>query len=293
MGTLEIVRQLLFHIQGESHPIYAAERRSGMAALPFKFNRWGGYLFVVLVIGLPLLALAESQLGFRLSLYRELLISGLFALVGGLLSLGWTVPLAMLAGRGISRERTAQTWDALLVTPHPTETILLAKAAADIEPVWKGVLSLTFIASLPGLFFAGPIMLFKMMNAQSPWLGILFMLVGSVALVVEREQEVALSVTMGIAAAFISDSRRVTLLVGLIGGLLIRLVQTLLTLILVRSAPLAPLNLALLNVVAGSSAALAAVPGFESLIFVVGMIAAREGLIRTLFAWTVRRAHEG
>ncbi len=57
--------------------------------------------------------------------------------------------------------------------------------------------------------------------------------------------------------------------------------------------PLASPNFALLTVASGSATLIAAVPGFVSMAVLLILIAAREGLIRLLFAWTVRRTREG
>jgi hypothetical protein len=295
MGTLDIIRSLLVYIQGESHPIYLAEKHEGASLPRFDLERLRSWVFLLLLLAIPLLMLVEQLSGVRLSAYRDVLLLVGLALVGGLLSVGWTAPLAMLAGQGISRECTARTWNTLLVTPYPTEEILLAKAAADVSPVWKLVVSLTFIASLPGLFIAAVfILLLTTRTGQSALLGVVYMGLGMVAIIVEREQEIALSVVLGIMTAFASDSRRVALLLGLIGGLLIRLVQALITILLALTrTPLDPPNFVLLNVTAGSATLVAVAPEFFSVLVIVGLIVIREMLIRALFAWSVRRAREG
>jgi hypothetical protein len=294
MGTLGIIRALLVHIQGEANPIYAAERRSAEGWRGFNLGRWRGCLFFLLLIAVPVLTWIES-LGVPLPAYRAALLDFLLIGSGGLLSLSWTVPLATLSGRGISRERVAQTWDALLVMPYPTETILLAKAAASIQPVWRTAIGLAAVASLLGVFTAGPLTAATTMGvSHSAVLSVLLMVAGMVMIVAEREQEIALAVLIGLAAAFISDSRRMMSLFGLTGGLMIRLAQTLLTLAAMAVlVPLASPNFALLNAVAGTATLLAAAPGLIGLALLAGVLAAREGLIRYLFAWTVRRAREG
>lgn len=300
MGTLGIIQALLFHIQGESNPVYIAEQRisatiaanSGLGRL----TAWGGRLLFLLLLAFPVLSFIETQFRIRFSSYRDLFVGLVLMLIGGLMSVTWTVPVAMLAGQGISRERTAQTWATLLVTPYPTEEILMAKAAAHIRRVWKAVISLVFIASLPGLFLIAIFTLIQI--AQRPdytFLGLLFMTVGMIALVIEREQEIALAAVVGLAAALISDSRRLTLLYGMIGGLLVRLVQTLIIIFLVLR--LAPPNFVLMNFVAGSATMLATAleqpqPTVWPLLWLILLIAGREWLIRKMFAWVVQRARE-
>jgi hypothetical protein len=294
MGTLAIIRELLVYIQGQSNPIYLAEQRERVMLPHLGLDRWRGWLLFSLLLSAPILTFIERQFGMRFSMYRDFFVLTVLIVVGGAVSMGWTVPLAMLAGQGISRERTAHTLPILMVTPYPTEAVLLAKAAASIHRTWKLVISLTFIASLPGLFIAGLIVISTVVTGQTMLLGVLYMGAGMVAIIAEREQEIALSVVVGIAMAFASDSRRVAMLLGLTGGVLIRLVQALATLILAyRLAPLASPNFALLNAAAGSATLLTIAPRLESVIVVAGMIAGREILIRALFAWSVRRAREG
>ncbi len=294
MGTLGIIRALLIHIQGESNPIYAAERRSAPVWRGFDLARWRGCLFFLLLTAVPILTWIENQ-GVPLSAYRTALLNFLLISGGGLLSIGWTVPLATLSGRGISRERVAQTWDALLVMPYPTETILLAKAAANIQPAWRTAIGLAAVASLLGVLTAGPLTAVAALGvSHSAILAVLLMVVSMISIVAEREQEIALAVLIGLAAAFVSDSRRTVSLFGLAGGLMIRLAQTLLTLaFMIVLVPLASPNFAVLNAVAGTATLLTAAPGLISLVLLVGTLAIREGLIRFLFAWSVSRAREG
>jgi hypothetical protein len=49
----------------------------------------------------------------------------------------------------------------------------------------------------------------------------------------------------------------------------------------------------LLNAVAGTATLLTVAPGLIGLALLIGTLAAREGLIRFLFAWAVSRAREG
>src|SRR6059058_3784823 len=108
MGTLGIIREMLVYIQGESNPIYLAEQREGVSLPHLDLERWRNWLFLPLLLLVPILTLFEQLFGIRLSAYRDIFVVAVLAIGGGLLSVGWTVPLAMLAGQGISRERTAQ-----------------------------------------------------------------------------------------------------------------------------------------------------------------------------------------
>jgi len=294
MGTLAIVRALLFHIQSESDPIYRGERRMSVIWRGPNLSRWGSWLFVLLVISLPVLTLLERQFGIQWTAYRGVLIQLLLTVGGSLLSIGWTVPVTVLAGQGVSRERTAQTWDLLLTLPPPTETVLMAKAAARIQPVWRLVVSLAFILSLIGVFVVGPLIIARTLAmGESLLWGVLSMVAGMVAVVTEREQEIALAAVIGLATAFVSDSERLTLLFGLVGGVLIRLVQLLVTVMLtLLIVPHLPEDFAPLNMIAGTAAVLIAAPSLFGMIGLAAVIGVREALIRILFSWLIRRARE-
>ncbi len=144
----------------------------------------------------------------------------LLVAAGAVLSLSWTVPLTILAGQGIARERVTQTWDTLLITPFDTESILLAKAASSVRNVWSLVMGLAFFGTLLALFFVSPVVasMGSQIN-QSLVIGILLMVVGMVAIVLEHAQEIALSVVLGIFVALKTDSQRMALLRGLGGRL--------------------------------------------------------------------------
>jgi hypothetical protein len=292
MGTLKIIQALLFHIQGESNPIYNVER---IYANQLSILRWRSYYFLVLVLLVPVLGLIEAQFGIRLSAYRDQLTMLGLTVVGGVLSLVWIVPLVVLSGQGVIRERAMQTWPMLMVMPYPTEVVLMAKAAAGIRNVWGRTLGAAFLASILGLFIAGPLILTtSITSGQGVILGVLLMGIGMIIIVVEHEQEVALAIALGLAVAFTSDSRRMSLLLGMAGGVLIRLIQTVLTFIIILLiGNVIPLNVAILNSVAGSVTMLAAVPSLISVLIVIGLSAVREVIIRALFAWTVQRAQEG
>ncbi len=291
MGTLAIIQALLFHIQGESNPIYNAER--GYAS-EWNTPQWRYYLFFLLLLAIPVLIFLGARYGIRLSVYRDQAMLFGLSVVGLLLSLAWLIPLTVLAGQGLSRERAMQTLPTLLVTPYPTEVVFMAKAAATIRNVWGRALGAAFFASILGLFFAGPVILTtSISNGLSLFAGVLLMGVGMIGVVVEHEQEVALAVVVGLAVAFASDSQRMSTFLGIVGGLLIRLMQTMLTftLILVLNRVI-PLNVTAMNMVAGTVTMLAAVPGLLTLILVLALAAVREAIIRGLFAWTVHRALE-
>jgi hypothetical protein len=300
MSTLAIVRALLRHIQGEANPVYRATvNRVKRGA--FNGRRWvNALLFLLLASFCALTVLARQYNGFQYFPYRPVLIYGIITVGVTLLSLSWTVPLAALAGQGVLHERITQTWDMLRTTPMPPETILLAKGAAAIRRAWGIATSLAVLTAFMGGITGGAL-IYGQGSAQ-PALGLVLMIVGIGAVIVERLQEIALATVIGLAAALQTDSRRTATMLGLVGGVLIRLVQLLIVLALVPLPTVTDPNLALilappfmavswfiLDAFVGSALLLAALPGLPGLLIVCGLAAARELLTRALFAWAVRR----
>ena len=97
MGTLGIIREMLVYIQGESHPIYLAEQREGVSLPHFDLGRWWNWLFLPLLLLVPVLTLFEQLFGIRLSAYRDIFIVVVLAVAGSLLSVGWTLLSCVLS----------------------------------------------------------------------------------------------------------------------------------------------------------------------------------------------------
>lgn len=290
MGTLGIVRTLLFHIQAETNPIYRLERRLDQPSSGIDLRNVGGCAVLFLLILSPTIALIAGSSSLFFTALVDVSIAALLILVGGLISLSWTVPLAVLVGQGIARERTVGTWDVLLTTPFPRDVILLVKGASSIRRVWSVIVTITLVATLIGIFFGGPVIgsMASEINDSSV-IGFALMLFTMATIIIEHGQEIALAVVIGIVVALHSDSRRAMILLGLSSGLLIRLGQSLLTLALIPPHPkLDIVNLAVLNTVAGSTVILAAAPGLTALLFVVLLIVIREAVTRLLFAWAIQ-----
>ncbi|MEP7286420.1 MAG: hypothetical protein ABI947_11690 [Chloroflexota bacterium] len=291
MGTLKIMYNLLVYIQGEAHPVYIAARRNTVRwPVNLDPSQWGGVLFFVLLIGLAVFGFVGQQMGLQVSAYHDELLGLLMIFGGGLLSLTWTVPFAMLAGQGIGYERTAQTWDALMVTPYSTDVILLAKAAADLRLVWDKVIPAVFMslflataATVPTIFASG----------KGIVLSVVFIALALVAIAVERAQELALAVVIGLLINLQDGSRRTAMMIGLLAGVTIRLLQMIFVLLVsMKIAPDIGTQFTFLNIVIGTPSLITTAPSLISLIIVGGVILVREGMIRVLFGWVLRRARE-
>lgn len=291
MGTLALVNALLKLIQGERHPLYrVALRRQAVYSL--NMNAIGGCLLLLILFAAPALICLEGQFGLRMRGAVDFAQTSLLLIVGGLLSLCWTVPLALLAGRSISHEREARTWELLALMPYDTSAILLARAAASIRNVWTLVVGLVSFGVIMALFFGTPVIASMAVQInRSVVIGVLMMIVGMIAMIYERQQEIALAVVIGIVASLRTDSQRMAELAGLAGGFLIRVLQLVLTFLFVPPEPLlSQQNVLTLNIVAGSATLLAVIPMFNALLFIGLVVGGRELLIRGVFRWAVRHA---
>lgn len=208
-----------------------------------------------------------------------------------LISLAWTFLPATVGGQIIRRERAAQTWDSILVTPYTTDAILLAKAAASTRDIWGSILS---IASMTMMLRVGLIVAMLALLQVHILTQALVASLCLIIVVIEPLQEIVLALVVSLNAAILGNISRLTLVFGAVGGVLIRFTQIIIVLLLMpllqSSLPtyLTSVNAAII----GTPALLLSAPTILSAVLVIIVIAAREALIRILFAWTVRRAHE-
>lgn len=294
MNSLAIVRALMYHIQSERNPVFRAEgrQRPRRAAYLGLFVNLGVF---ALLIGSAVIAYLDQGGGFgaRENIFGLLLVGGGFAL-----SVMWTVPIAALAGGRVVQ--TTEVYDVLRVTPLSTHEILLARAAAAVRSIWAVAVGMAifslFVAAILGVPAAA-------IRAHDPVLSAIVLVAGAAATLIERVQEIALAATIGLAAPLVS--RSLSLMIGVLGGLLIRVLPLLVILAILPSIAFAEPILAelpepalvglwfALSSVAGSIVLLAALPGVQTLAIVGLLIGAREGITRALFAWIERRFRAG
>ncbi|MCC7207761.1 MAG: hypothetical protein IT323_10665 [Anaerolineae bacterium] len=300
MNSLSLVRALARHILSEAHPVYRAARRAPEAS-PLRLPGWAyNALLATLLLTGAILVYIERTSGAPLSDYRA---EGLaLALIVGsvLLSLAWVAPLAALAGQGLARELRLQTWDLLLVTPQPPGDVLLARAAGSARGVWSLAVGSAVLAALIVPAIALPAVLLTAAGL-TPWTVALAGL-GAFLFVAERVQEIALAVLIGVHSGLQGKRPRVAFWLGLAGGVSVRLASMALTLFVASLAafegtalyglpPALAVSLwAGLAALGGPLVLLAALPGLPTLALVVGVLIAREALVRALFAAALRRS---
>lgn len=310
LGTTGILRALAINLQGQASPIFQTAVRQQAQRRSWRLTNfpWVPALFVVLLLAGPLLALID-QGGVGIFALRDQILIAAAVVCAGLLSLCWTLPVAALAGQGVALERTARTWDTLLLTPHSPAEIALIKTAASLRPVWwlasgSRILGVFLGVSvfIPAILFSLP--LIELPPAPRGLSMIALIAVGMVGMLVDRAQELALSAVTGLTLGGSSPPR--AFILGGLGGLMVRLVPILLTLVFIRSTEaLTPfvqigaellgifpqnestlrLGLSLLLVIlAGPVSLLAFAPGLPALALVGAFLGLRELLIRVLFS---------
>ncbi len=283
MGTIGILRALIHQIEIDSNPIYLLEcRRSAFTFL--RTRQIARHIAFVGVVAVPLfLFIGLLRIATQ--------ISELPILLNLLIGMAWSLPIVLLAGEGIQRERIAQTWNNVLLTPFTTETILLAKASGGISKIWKS--ATIFLIGLTTLGAAVLLLLFGILSStdQDTLLRLLFICAGVAVLIIEHGQEAALCVAMGMAISVLSKSQGLGLVIGVIASMVLRLFQIVFLLLMIAWLYPTVLSTFLwLNIVLGSSLLLTSDAVAASLLSLVGLIIVREGVIRALFQYTLRHA---
>lgn len=296
MSSFAIFRALLVYLQGESHPLYIAERQLATPpsanALTRQFGIGCLFIALVIIFGLnfilQLLGVAPPAIGIV-----GLTPAALF--IGWMISLGWTVPLAMYAGYAISRERAARTWDTLRLAPYTSDVILLSKAAASIRGVWGASLTIALTVTVLRMVIVSVLLVITASMAQlSPVVWIVFIPIALAVIVIEIVQEITLSVIVGMVVGMSNLSSRMTVFVGAVGGFMVRMTQlALIWWLLTHLASALSPYVAVSTTITGSTILLPAIPGIASLLVVILLAVGREGLMRLLLAWTLQRTHEG
>jgi len=292
--ALRLMRTILWHIQSERSPIYRAAWRPSRFQLPIS------WIYLLLLLSVPLLRLFEVSSGVPFFIYRDqaLVAAALFGVA--LVSFVPYGMLAALTAEGIAQQRLAQTWDMFLLTPAEPYEVITATAAAALRPRWRAVLSGLLLGALfgAGAAAAGALGL----AASGAWLWAILLLGGSALVPYIRLQEAALSVLLGVRLSAMAP--RSAFVLGMMLGMALRLVAPVLAILLsgqaeglaALSAELARLSGALpsnapliaaalvasMALLSGELALIAFAPSPFSVLFALLLTGARTWLVRQL-----------
>jgi hypothetical protein len=242
---------VLRHIQSERSPIYRAAWRPSRFQLPIS------WLYLLLLLSIPLLRLIEVSSGVPLFIYRDQALVAISVLGAAAVSLAPYGLLAALSALGIARLRSAQAWDMFLLTPSEPYEVITATAAASVRPQWRAILGSGLLGILLGLMAAVAAALGLM--AREAWLWAIVLLGCGALLPYMRLQEAALSLLIGVQLSH--GAPRSAFILGMMSGIALRLAMSALALLLggeahglavlsaeiVRLADILPSNAALIG----------------------------------------------
>ncbi|MFQ3536049.1 MAG: hypothetical protein SNJ58_09230 [Aggregatilineales bacterium] len=294
--ALRLLRAVLWHIQSERSPVYRAVWR------PSRFQMPIGWIYLLLLLSIPLLRLLEIGSGVPFFVYRDqaLVVVGVFG--AALISLMPYGLLSALTAAGIARLRLTQTWDMFLLAPAETYEVITAVTAAAARPQWRAILGSLL---LNGLFSFGAAMIGVLgLVLRSEWLWAALLLVLCALPIYARLQEAALSLLIGRRLSYIAP--RGAFVLGMMVGLTLRLALPVAALFLggeaaglgalsaaiVRLADVLPSNAALVGaaltivmaLLLGEFALIIFVPGPLSPFVALAVFMARSQLVRHLAA---------
>jgi len=305
MGTYGIFRTLLDHWRYATNPIYRAESRH-TKMLPgarfmwsFTYRVWRPFAAIVAVI------LATTAADFFCSGSRILPLSlsnallTLFSVVGGglillavlLFAYVWPVAVAVNASGTVVQERERQTWDLLLTTPFDRADVLLAKLASSLRLFNPYAEILLWVQSfLAVILFVVIVNYLK--DVTGPYL--VKLLIAVLALVefgVGRIQDYVLSSLLGMVASLLASTRETAWAIATLLALTPILVRAALTIVVIAlmTSPQSFATLVVLLATGPGSAIVQKTSLPLAVLALIGLLLLREGVIRALFRWMVRR----
>ncbi len=275
MGTLELVRALVFDKRYDVNPISQQE---------LKHTRWLPALESRNQIIFSLLAAALTFLGFIGIVASSSFVGSIPMFLNVALNLIWATPVSAVVAHAVQRERTGKTLQLLLTTPYSTEGILLAKAAGSFARISKiilsGLLALGWFGITINLLFI-PI---AVLNQKNPLLWGLIAIFATGILFIERIQELALATSIGMIVGSSVNSLDRVIIMTLILNFVTRVIQLAIMALFIHTVGFQG-NTAdpiWLNFMIGSPSVLIYAPGAASLGFIIVMVIVREVLIRAI-----------
>ncbi len=231
--SFHIIRDLFFNRNIERNAIYREEYRQAYKDWPnderlpppglYGYGCSVGVLLVLLLFFLSYTATTTQT-------------SDLPLFFSFIVSVGWMLPVIIVAGKGLRRERENGTLELLLVTTASNQEIIVAKMCAQLKKLAKttvGFLStLSIIGSVLWFFL---LVLDESLSTQGAvLLPFLFPIIAMLSFI-EHLHELALAAVLGSLAATIPSSTSITADFAFLICFLIRLAQLLFVLGLVGS----------------------------------------------------------
>lgn len=292
MNSLSIFRALLRYTQSDASPIL---RRRAVAPGTSLMSSGGSLLMILVFVSFALTSIiATAAPGFLIQ-YRDTIASFVLIAGGLILSVIWIAPVAALAAYGVREEQISGAWAVLRLTNIPREELPLIKVAAMVRGMWLVIIGIaSFGAALTAIMVVPVTIYFSTAGIFT----LVYVVFGVVVTLIEHVQEITLATSIGVAAGEFTRS----VVLGLIGGLMIRVATVLLLLLILPSViPIAP-DLAFIPreitasvwlaacALSGSAALIAVMPGIPTVLLAVALIFVREALTRTLMSRVIRHS---
>jgi len=252
--------------------------------------RWLSYLQN---LSLPLAGLSCVVIGMTGVYYPFMLLLTLLVILGM-----WYAIICLLFAPVVAEERYQQTWELLIATSLPTETILLGKIQSICSRLRFSIIALGVVLLLAALalglayrdimpFYANPVTQCGTSLATMSVIGGLFL--------ADRWQHYVGMVVMAVASsarALSSRQAALNALVGVFGMWLVEILGTLLVIILWLPAEKIGQTLLIITVLGPAAAYLDTLPSLPALLLIVLTLLLREAVVRSLWARATRTARQ-
>ena len=294
VGTFAILSQLWRYANTPRHPLVRFEIRHqsiwvGYAIMARRIYGWTVRIgLLIIVVGTAMEVFFQARISFMLTLFMIMLpLTGLALLGGlGLALILWQIPLSLAGSGMIVHERTAHTWDILLVTPLPRTDILLSKLSVGLSRLQTFITLATLLQSVPLIVLLGQV------SNQGKGAGALLLIsVMSLLFIVDRAQQFTLSSLLGLTASVLADSWPVAIVGSVALGTVLWMLRTGVVFGMALSlGGVQMLDVGQVLIIGLPMVVIASpLPWVGFVIFAVTLII-QERAVRTLFAWLVRRA---
>lgn len=290
MSSLQFLKTVIFHLIDLSTPFRRA--RPPWHRQTIEVVQWA---LVVALIGGPAFVCATVSFGGVFSTGSRpsdqafnLFCNSAVVIPIILLGVAWPSVAAFLVSPLILRQREHRSWDPVLATPYPRRDILTGVIATSLWG-FNALLQFTLVVQLAMAVVTclhaanlGNINIISLACAvMLPFVFILF--------VIERIQESALALLMGIAVSYLAQSWSLAATGAVVAGLVLRLAQIWLVVLVALLADARQLSAVFTDTLfMGSTAVMFRFSPAITILAPLAFLALRELVFRALYAWIVR-----
>jgi len=214
MGTLTILKRLMLYANWPRHPLVHRELEfitpwAKLATWLLLINRWvvrAGLAIVLLAIALEVIH--HDSISVLMSLFAIFMPLGGLSILAVLLMLlvTWPIPLALSGSISILRERTAHTWELLLLTSIPHSDILLSKLAVGLSRQQPFITVATVLQAIPLIGLLGAVSRYMKTQYLVGSMPLALLAITTLLFVIDRVQQFTLFSLLGLVAGLLSEN---------------------------------------------------------------------------------------